>query len=39
VELSAPFLTGSAITDLLEAPAAVAPCSHLHLPLHDWAAN
>jgi hypothetical protein len=39
VELSAPFLTGSAITDLLEAPAAVAPCSHLHLPLHDWAGN
>jgi hypothetical protein len=39
VELSAPFLTGSAITDLLEAPAAVAPCSHLHLPLHDWAGH
>lgn len=36
VEQSAPFLTGSAITDLLDAPAAVAPCSHLHLPLHDW---
>lgn len=37
VELAAPFLTGSAITDLLESPAAVLPCSHLHLPLHDWA--
>jgi hypothetical protein len=36
VEQGAPFLTGSAITDLLEAPAAVLPCSHLHLPLHDW---
>ena len=36
IEQGAPFLTGSAITDLLEAPAAVLPCSHLHLPLHDW---
>lgn len=39
VELGAPFLTGSAITDLLEAPAAVLPCSHLHLPLHDWSGD
>jgi hypothetical protein len=37
VELAAPFLTGSAISDLLEEPAAVLPCSHLHLPLHNWA--
>lgn len=37
VELAAPFLTGSAISDLLEKPAAVLPCSHLHLPLHNWA--
>lgn len=38
VDQGAPFLTGSAITDLLEAPAGVHPCSHLHLPLHDWTA-
>jgi hypothetical protein len=37
IELAAPFLTGSAITDLLERPTAVLPCSQLHLPLHNWA--
>lgn len=36
VEQGVPFVTGSAITDLLETPAVVLPCSHLHLPLHDW---
>lgn len=39
VAQGAPFLTGSAITDLLEAPAAVLPCSNLHLPLHDWSGD
>jgi hypothetical protein len=33
----APFLTGSAITDLLETPTRVLPCSALRLPLHNWA--
>jgi hypothetical protein len=36
LEQGVPFLTGSAISDLLEAPTGVMPCSHLHLPLHDW---
>jgi hypothetical protein len=36
VEQGAPFLSGPAITDLLEAPTPVIACSSLHLPLHDW---
>lgn len=36
LELAVPFLTGPAVTDLLEKPTAVTPCSRLHLPLHDW---
>jgi hypothetical protein len=36
IEQRAPFLSGPAVTDLLEAPTAVTPCSSLHLPLHDW---
>lgn len=36
LELGVPFLTGAAITELLEAPTDVVSCSALHLPLHDW---
>jgi hypothetical protein len=36
VENKAPFLSGPAITDLLEAPTPSTACSSLHLPLHDW---
>jgi len=36
IEQKTPFLTGPAVTDLLEAPTPVTPCSSLHLPLHDW---
>ena len=36
IELAVPFITGPGVTDLLEAPAPVSPCSALHLPLHDW---
>jgi hypothetical protein len=36
IEQRAPFLSGPAVTDLLEAPTAITPCSSLHLPLHDW---
>lgn len=36
VEQRAPFLSGPAVTDLLEAPTTITPCSSLHLPLHDW---
>jgi hypothetical protein len=39
LELGTPFLTGPAITELLEAPTDVVPCSALHLPLHDWSAK
>lgn len=36
IEQRAPFLSGPAVTDLLETPTAITPCSSLHLPLHDW---
>jgi len=36
LELGVPFLTGPAITELLEAPTDVVSCPALHLPLHDW---
>lgn len=36
VEHRAPFLSGPAITDLLEAPTPTTSCPSLHLPLHDW---
>ena len=36
IEHAVPFVTGPAVTDLLETPAPVTPCSALHLPLHDW---
>lgn len=36
IEQRTPFLSGPAVTDLLETPTAITPCSSLHLPLHDW---
>jgi hypothetical protein len=36
IEHAVPFLTGPAITELLEVPTDVVACSSLHLPLHDW---
>jgi len=33
-----PFLTGSAITDLLERPLGASHLPSLHLPMHDWSA-
>ncbi|HQR88068.1 MAG: hypothetical protein B7Z44_13970 [Caulobacter sp. 12-67-6] len=39
IELGVPFITGPGVTDLLETPAHVSPCSALHLPLHDWSAR
>lgn len=36
IDQRAPFLSGPAITDLLEAPTPTTACSSLHLPLHDW---
>jgi hypothetical protein len=36
IEHAVPFLTGPAVTELLEVPTDVVPCSALHLPLHDW---
>lgn len=36
VDLRAPFLSGPAITDLLETPTPTTACPSLHLPLHDW---
>ena len=32
----APFLTGAAVTDLLETPVGTAHLSSLHLPMHEW---
>jgi hypothetical protein len=31
-----PFLTGGAVTDLLEKPLGATALSPLHLPMHDW---
>lgn len=36
IDLGVAFLTGTAVTDLLENPTAVISCPALHLPLHDW---
>jgi hypothetical protein len=36
MEHAVPFLSGPAITELLEVPTDVVACSALHLPLHDW---
>lgn len=36
IEQKAPFLSGPAVTDLLEAPTPTTACLSLHLPLHDW---
>lgn len=36
IDQKTPFLSGPAITDLLEEPTPVTSCSSLHLPLHDW---
>lgn len=36
IEAGVPFITGPAVTELLETPAAVQHCPVLHLPLHDW---
>ena len=36
IELGVQFITGPGVTDLLENPAPVSPCSALQLPLHDW---
>ena len=36
IEHAVPFLSGPAITELLEVPTDVVPCSTLRLPLHDW---
>ncbi|MFT4255257.1 MAG: hypothetical protein QM608_22580, partial [Caulobacter sp.] len=37
IDHGVPFVTGPEITDLLTAPAAVAPFVRPLLPLHDWA--
>lgn len=39
IDNDAPFLIGPAISDLMEQPADVLQCSHLHLPLRDWSLN
>jgi hypothetical protein len=36
LDQGAPFMTGPAVTDLLEAPVGATQLSSLHLPLHDW---
>lgn len=36
VEIGAPFLTGPAVSDLLDTPTRVVECHPLHLPLHPW---
>jgi len=36
IEYAAPFLTGPAVTDMLEKPARGVACPVLDLPLHDW---
>jgi hypothetical protein len=33
-----PFLTGGAVTDLLETPLGATQLASLHLPMHDWSA-
>ena len=36
IEQHAPFVTGQAVTDLLEKPVGAAQLPWLNLPLHDW---
>jgi hypothetical protein len=36
IDQEVPFLTGAAVTDLLEAPIGSARLPSLHLPMHDW---
>ncbi|MDB5456263.1 MAG: hypothetical protein JWP92_1848 [Caulobacter sp.] len=36
VKEGVPFLTGSAISDLLDEPVGASPCPTLNLPLHEW---
>jgi hypothetical protein len=36
IEQHAPFITGQAVTDLLEKPVGATQLSWLNLPLHDW---
>lgn len=36
IDAGVPFLTGAAVTDLLETPTPVVECHPLHLPLHAW---
>ncbi|CAN5474207.1 hypothetical protein BH10PSE4_BH10PSE4_26580 [soil metagenome] len=36
LDLAAPFLTGAAVTDLLETPVGTTHLSSLHLPMHEW---
>ena len=36
LDQGAPFLTGGAVTDLLEKPLGATQLASLHLPMHDW---
>lgn len=36
IDLGLPFMTGEAVTDLLEQPVGATPLPWLNLPLHDW---
>jgi hypothetical protein len=36
VDLGAPFMTGAAVSDLLETPVGTMHLSSLHLPMHEW---
>jgi len=36
IDQAVPFLTGAAVTDLLEAPVGSAHLPSLNLPMHDW---
>jgi hypothetical protein len=36
IDLGMPFMTGEAVTDLLEQPVGAAQLPWLNLPLHDW---
>uniref|UniRef100_B0SWY2 Uncharacterized protein n=1 Tax=Caulobacter sp. (strain K31) TaxID=366602 RepID=B0SWY2_CAUSK len=36
IDLDAPFVSGAAVSDLLEAPVGTPHLSSLHLPMHEW---
>ena len=36
IDQGAPFVTGAAVCDLLEAPVGTTHLSSLHLPMHEW---